>query len=361
MTRVISIANHKGGCGKTTTSINLAACLAAQNKTVLLIDMDPQGHSGSGLKIKSTESSIMVHQALSNGVNKKYSLNDVIVPVNEYLDIAPSDIGLSTLGQKMSDEAHKESKLKKAINGLDRTYDYILIDCPPNLGFLTFNALFASTEVIIPIEMSFFSLHGTSRLLEVIELVRTKTGHNLRLRVLATMFDKRTRISREVLDNLKSNFGKLLFDSVIHSNVKLREAASYGMSIVDYDKRCVGYEKYLGLAKELIAWEKSGKAPMKKMQEEKKAPLQNRIGTRFAFHAPSASSIKVVGNFNNWTPTDDCQMKKEKSGMWSKTLDLEPGTYQYKFIIDEVWVEDKTNPKSIDSPFGGRNSIIKVG
>ena len=356
--RIVSIANQKGGCGKTTSAINLSACLAYKGRKVLLIDMDPQGHSAIGLNINIDELEKTVLNTLCNSNDAKVVLNDVTIQVDDNFDIAPSNISLSTFEQHLSMVQGRETKLKEAIDGLYQIYDYIIIDCPPSLGLLTFNSLIASTEVIVPIEMSLFSLHGISRLLEIVTLVREKTGHEIRIKVIATMFDKRTRISKEVLQDIKNHFKDSMFRTVVNTNVKLKEAASFGRSIVDYDRKAKGFSDYMALAKEVIAEEKVLGIGL--VKQTKPFPLPTMVEKQFFYHAPKANRVKIVGTFNNWKPSEESLMERKKDGTWSKRIYLAPGTYQYRFLIDDVWVEDQNNFYQVDNAFGGKNSVVEI-
>ncbi|MDH3574970.1 MAG: AAA family ATPase [Desulfobacteraceae bacterium] len=358
MMRIISIANQKGGCGKTTSAINLSACLAHKRRKVLLIDMDPQGHSAIGLNIHTGELKKTVCDVLYDSNDAKTVLNDVTIEVGNNFDIAPSNISLSALEQHLSKVQGRESKLKEAIDGLYQIYDYIIIDCPPSLGLLTFNSLIASTEVIVPIEMSLFSLHGISKLLKIIDLVREKTGHEVRIKVIATMYDKRTRISKEVLQDIQKHFQDSMFITVINTNVTLKEAVSFGKSIVDYDQKANGFRDYMALAKEVIAEEKIlGARPVK---QKKPFPPATMVEKQFIYDAPGASCVKIAGTFNNWNTSEESLMERKKDGTWSKSVYLAPGTYQYRFLIDDEWVADQNNSNQVKNPFGDKNSVIKI-
>ena len=209
--RTISIANQKGGCGKTTTAINLSACLAHRGKRVLLIDMDPQGHVALGLNIDTKERENTVFSILKPSNGSRSSLADLSENVSKNLDVVPADISLSTLDQHLSMVEGRETRLKQAIRRVHTLYDIVIIDCPPSLGLLTFNALIAASEVFVPIEMSLFSLHGISRLMEIIASIKKKTGHEIQTKVFGTIVDRRTRISREVLENMRNDFSDTLF------------------------------------------------------------------------------------------------------------------------------------------------------
>jgi chromosome partitioning protein len=358
--KIISIANQKGGCGKTTTAINLSACLAFKGRQVLLIDMDPQGHSTMGLNIKTGETEKTVYDALCGNEGEKVGLGDVAVQVTEGFDFVPANIHLSTFEQQLSMAPGRENKLREIIEELHQNYDYVLIDCPPSLGLLTFNSLMASKEVFIPIDMGFFSLHGTKKLLEVIDLVRDKTGHEIRIKALATMYDRRTRIAKEILEEIRDHFKGATFKTVINFNVKLKEAASYGKSILDYDKKSRGYRDYLELADDVIAEEGLFKH-VQPLESRMPATRPPQVEKRFIFHAPDAKSVKIVGSFNNWIPTNDYLMEQKEDGTWSKNITLPPGEYQYKFVVDGVrWVEDKNNSNVAINPFGARNSVLVV-
>lgn len=253
--RIIAIANQKGGCGKTTTAINLSASLSEENRRVLLIDMDPQGHASIGLNIRTEELKKTMFDLLVSDRRNPVSLDDIIIPVNENLDIAPSNITLSAVEQVLSGIPGRDNKLIMKINSMKKSYDYILIDCPPNIGILTFNALRASREVIVPIEASFFSLHGLGKLFETIELFKETLNHQIFIRALPTIFDKRTRFSNEVLDEIKKYFRENTLKTIIHINVKLKEAASYGVPVNKYDRHSSGHYDYSKLAEEIVSLE----------------------------------------------------------------------------------------------------------
>ncbi len=357
--RIIAIANQKGGCAKTTTAINLSACLALKGQKVLLIDMDPQGHSSTGLGIKTDELEKTIYDVLCCSPVPEKMLDDVTIQVAESFHIAPSNLILSVIEQNLFTTQGRETRLKEAIESLVQDYDYIMIDCPPSLGLLTFNSLMASTEVFIAIDMGFFSLHGTGKLLEIINMVQDKTGHSIRVKVIATMYDRRTRIAREILQDIKNHFEDSMFLTVIHSNVKLKEAASFGKSIVDYGKGSQGLRDYMALAQEVISEENIPGIQKAPKQREALSP-PSKTKRQFFIHAPKANDVRIVGSFSNWIPTDDYSMERMENGTWTKTIALAPGKYQYRFVVDDVWTEDHNNPNSVENPFGDRNSLIEV-
>ncbi len=255
--RVISVINQKGGCGKTTTAINLCGCLSQLNRRVLLVDLDPQGHASLGLNLNPEDVRCGMTEVMTQGT----SLEEVIrVAAGTNLDVAPANITLSTVEQLLADAAGKEGRLLNKIEGMQRNYDYVVIDSPPSLGILTFNALRASDISIVPIDMGFFSLHGVTKLIEIIDLVSRHTGHEVQLRALATMVSLRTRFTREVLDEIRQHFEGNVFRTLIRNNVRLREATSHGVPISHYDRRSAGANDYRAVAEEVLSMEVSAEA-----------------------------------------------------------------------------------------------------
>lgn len=373
--RIISITNQKGGCGKTTTAINLAASLSNNKRRILLIDLDPQAHATLGLNIKA---SLSIYDVLSKLTNHKANLEDIIQNVDENFDIAPSGIVLSTLEQELAGEIGRESRLWEILHNFSRdngilqnagknNYDYTLIDCPPNLGILTINAIRATHEIIVPVEASRFSLEGLSQLIDIIGLVKERLNHNVDYRILVTNFDSRLRHSFQMLDKIKSTFGERMFSNIIHGNVKLKEAQNQGTHIFNYDKYCRGTKDYFSLSREIITQEQiplptpdlKGKMEEILTQELPKLSQLNLTEVVFSVFAPEAKEVHVAGDFNAWKLGDDSRMINH-NGTWSRKINLDPGRYHYRFIIDGKWVEDFNNPKREINPFGQLNSLLEI-
>jgi chromosome partitioning protein len=248
--RVIAIANQKGGSGKTTTAINLAACLARMQRRTLLVDLDPQAHASLGLSRGRPEvDGATVYDALSNGG----TIQDVVRPISENFDLAPSNPRLLLAEQRLGQLPQGEETLWRALRDVEGRYAFVLIDCPPTGGLLTANAVRASDETIITVETGFFALYGVSQLLELIQGTPGGKGEPVRVRALATLYDRRTSFAREILKDLSGYFGPALFETVIHSNVKLKEASSYGLPIVEYDPGARGCKDYMALAEEVVS------------------------------------------------------------------------------------------------------------
>ena len=251
--RTIAIINQKGGCGKTTTSINLAACLARLGHKTLLVDMDPQGHCGVGLAVPEEQIERTILDALIEETDgRPAKLSEVVWQIASDFDLAPSDIHLAAFEQLFAGRPGREDRLRKALESVKNTYEWCIIDCPPSVGLITFNALRACDEVIVPVETGFFSLHGLTKMMETLEMLREKCGNEIEVRVLPTQYDTRTKLAREVLSELRAKFREYLMQSTINFNTKLKEAASFGQPITEYDPGSRGYKDFVNLARELM-------------------------------------------------------------------------------------------------------------
>lgn len=250
MGKIISIANQKGGVGKTTTAINLAASLAAIEHTTLIIDVDPQSNTTSGLGIEAKTVTHSIYEVMVGGVDTTDAIRETELP---FLELIPSHINLVGAEIEMIDRNQRERILEKAMLGLKEQYDFIIIDCPPSLGLLTINALTASDSVLIPVQCEYFALEGLGQLLNTIKIVRQHLNTELEIEgVLLTMYDIRTRLSDQVAEEVRKYFDDRVFDTIIKRNVRLAEAPSFGKPAVLYDSTSVGAKNYLALAREII-------------------------------------------------------------------------------------------------------------
>jgi chromosome partitioning protein len=376
--KTIAIANQKGGCGKTTTAINISAALAATGRRTLLIDLDPQAHASFGLRASNLPTDKSIYYVLTENCEKRRSLDRCIANVSRNFDIVPSNIQLSTLEQEFKGKEDAVSELYKVLSSYPSTYDYIIIDCPPSLGFLTFNALRAADQVIVPIDMSAFTLMGVGKLLGMIELIKTKIGHVPRLNGLATLFDKRTTYSQSVLEEVKTFFGDRMFRTVIRLNVALKRAVSEGVSVIDFDKTSNGAKDYTALCHETLRLDRvedpekaiaksiAVQVPEKResvlasQQEIEKSFEPDIREVTFAMESPAAKDIYIAGDFNDWRITDETRLARVENGCWEKRMRLPHGRYRYKFVVDGEWTVDPKNQASEINAFGSFDSVVEI-
>jgi chromosome partitioning protein len=336
--RTVCVVNQKGGCGKTTTAVNLAAALAS-NKRVLLVDLDPQAHATLGLGLDPESVQISAYDLLCRGT----AVADARRAVSENLHLVPSQLFLAAAEPELSGRQGAEGQLREALAGVAADYDYALIDCPPNLGILTFNALRASGRAIVPVEPSVFALHGLGKLRETVGLLRRSFGQQIELLALVTNFDRRTRFAWQMAQDASALFGQGLLRTRVRSCIKVREAAAVGLPLARYAPECTAAQDYAALAREILA------------ADRKKLRLAS-----FYLEAPAAERVRLVGDFCGWRLDGAVEMARTNEGSWKAETRLSPGTYHYKYLVDGAWQPDPHNRCRESDPFGGTNSLLVV-
>src|SRR5215510_4470534 len=370
--RTIAIVNQKGGCGKTTTSINLSAFLALQKK-VLLVDMDPQGHSTLGLSSNAAQPVKTMSDLFVRNTDRGHlGLSDIVCRISENLDLAPADIILSGAPERLAGVVGREDILCAAIDSDKDKYDYVVVDCPPSVGLLTFNAVKACSEAIVPMDPSFFSLHGIGKVLETFDVLERETGHHVTARVLVTLYPGRSPFVKAVLEAVHNHLPGRYYQTCIRYSVKLAEAASHGLPITQYSRHCVGFDDYQSLSSEVLLQDQDA-VPIVRDDvisiEPEPVPatavnwnwvdspgvLVTSDGVVFTVEALGAQRVQLVGDFNGWS-VEGSDMDKD-GRLWRKVLNLPPGRYLYRFVVDGNWQRDPLNAAVEPCP-GGYNSIL---
>jgi len=441
--RTVAIVNQKGGCGKTTVSINLASALAEVGKKTLLVDLDPQSHCAVGLAVPEDQIEQSIYDVLiSKSRGEPIRLKEILWQIGERLELSPASIDLSAFEQQMVGIMERESCLRGVLADVKGDYDYVIIDCPPAVGLLTFNALRASTDVIVPVETGYFALHGLSKQLETLSILCKRCSQQVNVRVLASMYDIRTKMAREILGELRNHFSDKMFKTVVNFNTKIKEAASFGQPIGEYDPASRGQADFRGLAEEIISAEGKGEhhemvntlagqlekisstadellreakvvsprmerkavrepistSPVKPqtpivpakapaaapVKEAMASPVATKIAGSAAVKSmdeklsdyygvtqvndavmfvslyPHAQEVYIAGDFNNWHPGKTKMEKVGASGIWQTKLQLSPGKYRYRLVVDGRWQQDPYNEITETNPFGDMNSVLEV-
>jgi len=264
--RTVAIVNQKGGCGKTTVSINLASALAELGKKVLLVDMDPQSHCAVGLAVPEEQIEQSIYDVLiSKSRNEPIRLTEIMWQIGENLELAPASIDLSAFEQQMAGIPERECCLREVLEDVREEYDFAVVDCPPAVSLLTFNALRAATDVVVPVETGYFALHGLSKQLETLSILCKRCQQHVSVRVLASMYDIRTKMAREILAELRSHFSDQMYKTVVNFNTRIKEASSFGQPINEYDPASKGQQDFRMLAQEVIGSEERPQVKSKRL------------------------------------------------------------------------------------------------
>lgn len=362
--RVIAIANQKGGCGKTTTSINFSACLNFLQKKVLVVDLDPQGHSTIGWGIKTQKGMRTLYDLLSPLQRVATSFSEVIQPLRPDLDLIPCNGSLNALEEEFGFMPNYHLKLREVLMRIDDQYhyDFVVLDCPPNLGLLTWNALSAADEVVVPVEPSFFSLHGLAKISETFQVVNRSRETPLAVHALLTIFNSQVNFSQEIYDEVKAHFRDRLLTTIIHEHVSLKEAAAAGQSIDQYAPQSPAFQDYLNLAVEYLERDWNRKLPEKELGWEQVfknhfGPRQISDGILFQFSSKTASSVEIAGDFNHWIP--EPLVRRDQDGLWQKVIPVDIKNFRYKFIVDGEWQVDPNQPAQKENAYGGVDSYME--
>lgn len=353
--RSIAVMNQKGGCGKTTIAINLCGALAQLDRRVLLVDLDPQAHATIGLGVDSGGRRTTTYELLRDS---EVTAAEAMVEVSDRLSLIPANTVLAAVEQQLAEQMGREYRLAQKLQQLD-SFDFVIIDCPPSIGLLTFNALVGADEVIIPVDASFFSLHGLAKLRETIDVIEDELNHPLQVHVVCNNLDTRTHFSKDMLEEIEKFHAAVLVDAYISHSVRLKEAAAQGVTIFDLERTSKPAQQFLSLSRELA--ERAPREEAQQLEEWKEAlygPRRVPAGVQFTLNAPAAAEVLVTGEFTNWSRQGVRLERDGRDGLWKATVEIAPGEYEYRFIVDGVWIRDPNNQDYVRNEFGQENSLL---
>ncbi|MGD8413312.1 MAG: AAA family ATPase, partial [Candidatus Latescibacterota bacterium] len=333
--------------------------LTQLEQRVLLVDIDPQAHASIGMGINHEEQAVTTYELL---LDPTVTVESAIVERGDRLGIVPASTVLSGVEQELADKMGREEQLAHKLSQLpEDSCDFIVIDCPPSVGLLTFNALIAARELLIPVDASFFSLHGLAKLRETIGVIEDELDHQLRVHVVCNNLDTRTHFSNELMQEIEEFHGAVLADSLIGTSVKLKEAAARGVSIFELSRTSKPASQFLALGREILEKESRIETyDLEGWMEKLHGPRRMPEGVMFSLDAPQAKEVRVTGEFTNWSREGLAMEKDAKDGMWKTVVDISPGEYEYRFIVDGVWVRDPNNKDYVRNEFGQENSLLIV-
>ena len=328
--------------------------------------MDPQGHTTCGFGIHAENLPHTLYDLLNPRAVSELKLAHVQIDINPFLSLIPSYVILSAAEEELASLKDREKKLKKVLDfqgEADKFFDYVVIDCPPNLGLLTFNALEAADEIIIPIEPSFFSLHGLAKMSETITFLNQKRVVPLEIHALLTLFDSRTCFARDVYEEVKKHFQKRLFKTMIHEDVALKEAAGAGKSIDQYNRESQAFKDYSSLAMEYLERDWNRRLPREHLGWDNIVrrhyrPKKAVGGILFQTTAGNAQIVEIAGDFNGWIP--ESMASRESGKLWQLVIPMKHGQYRYKFIVDGEWQLDASHGDRRPNVYGSYDSLVEV-
>ncbi|MFH1847236.1 MAG: AAA family ATPase [Candidatus Omnitrophota bacterium] len=347
--KIISVASQKGGCGKTTFAVNIAGALSMSGKKTLLIDLDPQAHATFALgcihESVERKNSYDIFRAYFDNLEISYD-QIVIDDKREKYSLIPASMMLSAAEINLGGVSGAASILLRALSDpFFKNYEYVIIDSPPNFGFLTLNSMYAADIILVPIDSSYFSYNGINSVYRVAQLLERETGKNPFISFALSMHDQRSKFARQLEADTKLKVGPYLLNSKIRASVRLREAPKFGKTIFEHDPKSSAAKDFYDLTNEVV------------VSDNRKIGVSVK---EFLFHAPEAGAVYVLGDFNSWQKTEVSRLAKLENGYWSAHFILDKGKYRYKFLIDDEWMRDPKNPKVKMNVFGTADSILIV-
>ena len=353
--RVVALANQKGGCGKTTTATNLASALAQLEKKVLLVDNDPQGHATLAFGFHERDFTLSTYDLY---LTSDILVEDTFLEAGPGLHLRPAGIELSGVEMTLAREPEKELRLRNNLRRSSLPYDYVLIDCPPSVSLLTFNALLTCGEVVIPVDPSGYSLQAVRKMRETLGVLREKKGHDVIPHILMSDFDTRPCFVRAIMEELEELYEGELLDTIIHHTVKIKEAAGSGVPVTLLDPESRGAFDFRRLAREILDQEVNLEVvALDHWSALLHGPAVSQAGVRFEADFPRARTVRITGSFCDWS-AKGLPLSKREDGLWECHLDLLRGEHEYRFIVDGSWLPDPHNSQTVPHEVGGANSLV---